>query len=456
MMRINASTLLICGSFLAVISVVYVQCARQRDSLMPAPLRIERSHSASVVERVQSVSSAGQPSLSTQSTTSSLRDLHLDPSISSQQDLLSPRNTRRLIRQTPVVSRLPVDTADRGRFPTAAPRSTTHATVWLPHTSVDLSRWERVLLQYRTHDYEAAVKGINRLSYASLPVHYNRALIYIQLYLKTGNSQLLHCALMDADRAIGAIRHFYPAYVIKARISFLMRRYRMAYDLLLNLHDLIELQVSDRSCILYDTREFVGLIYMGDILVNMALTAWRFGSEQRSNDLFAAALESIRRDMQRDEHDRHLTYIYEQREAQYRFMRDNKLLIPDLAGAWMEPIKVLSQTELIPTQFTTARDAFSVRLIQALYTTSEADSAPRTRDRSPLIQVTTANDIIMGRQTLPGEVVSHLPHITQSETVPIPMHQFSMNDGNPNDDVITERKKKKGLKRLISYCFKSK
>lgn len=451
----NGSTLLICGSFVAFISVVYVQCVRPRDSLVPAPLRIERSHSASVVERVQSASSEDQPSLSTQSTTSSLRDLHLAPSSSSQQDLLSPRTTRRLIRQTPVVSRLPVDPGDRGRFPTV-PRSTTHGTVWLPHTSVDLSRWERVLLQYRTRDYEAAVKGINRLSYASLPVHYNRALIYIQLYLKSGNSQLLHCALMDADRAIGAIRHFYPAYVIKARITFLLRRYRMAYDLLVNLYDLLKLQVADRSCILYDTREFVGVIYIGDIVVNMALAAWRFGSEQRSDELFADSLEVIQRDLQRDEHDRHLSYIYEQRQAQYRFMRDNKLLIPDLAGAWMEPIRVLSQTELIPTQFTTARDAFSVQLIQTFYTTQEEDGAYRRRERSPLIHVTTANDIIMGRQTLPGEVATRIPQTTGNETAPLPMHQFSMDEGNPNDELGTKRKSKNRFKRFFSSCFGSK
>lgn len=413
----------------------FISAVQQDVSLLiPLPLRIQRAHSSPVVERVP------PPSMSSTSSTS-LRELHLQRSTDfPEQTLRSQRSTARLIRQSPVIT-----DNDRDRYAIASSSDTQQQA----HDSAELSRWEKSLLQYKQERYEAAAKNMNRLSFATLPLYYNRALVHMQWYLKTSSGKLLHYALMDTDRAIEAMRHFYPAYVAKARIAFFMRRYLVAYDVLRNLYDLLLLQVSDRTCILYDTREYVGVIYLADVVLNMALLSFRFGSDRTSNEHFEQAMQILRADTERDRGDHHLRYMYEERMDQYRFIRQNKLLIPDLVGMWMEPINILQQTDLIPTQFTTAREAFSVNSIMNKYTRDHhLEPGNRFMDRtgvSPLRQVTTANDVVMARQTLPGEVATGpTPLRTNEIEFRAPRHQFSIE--NPNDTV--ENSKKKGLRRL--------
>jgi len=406
--------------------------------LMPLPLRIQRAHSSPDV--------ASPPSLSSASSTSSLRELHLHKTVSIDPPEQSPRSLRstaRLIRKSPVIT-----DKDRGRYAIASASTMQRTTA---HDNIELTRWEKSLFQYKQEQYEAAAKNMNRLSFATLPLYYNRALIYMQWYLKTGGGKLLHYALMDTDRAIEAMRHFYPAYVAKARIAFFMRRYRVAYDVLRNLHDLLLLQVADRTCILYDTREYVGIIYLADVLLNMGLLAFRFGSDRTSNEHFEQAMQILRSDIQRDQSSQHLLYIYDDRMDQYCFVKRNKLLIPDLIGMWMEPIYTLQQTDLIPTQFTTAREAFSVRSIMQKYTgdqqylESRWDRSKRS-GVSPLRQVTTANDMIMARQTLPSEVIVAPQRPNDSENR-APLHQFSIE--TPNDTENNNNKlKKHSLRRL--------
>lgn len=404
-------------------------------ALMPAPLRIQRAHSSSTVERGYRI---GYPPPSLTSTSSaSLRELQLPSraSVDEQQSPRSQRSTTRLIRQSPIIT-----DRDRGRYEIALPPRGREPA----QNSVEVTRWEKSLLQYKQEDYEAAAKNINRLSFATLPLYYNRALIYMQWYLKTTSGKHLHCALMDTDRAISVMRHFYPAYVAKARIAFFMRRYRAAYDVLCNLKDLLELQVADRNCILYDTREYVGVIYLADVTLNMALLAFRFGSDRTSNEHFEQALQILHSDIERAAENHMLLYIYEDRLAQYHFVRQNKLLIPDLLGMWMEPIQSLQQTDLIPTQFTSAREAFSVDVIANKYTSGHHPTSYRREGKhrtgvSPLRHVTSTNDIIMARQTLPGEVVT-APLKSNKPTPHPPLHVFSIQE-SPNDAAVSEKKK---------------
>ena len=410
----------------------------EQVALMPSPLRIQRAHSSSTVER-----SYPPPSL-TSTSSASLRELQLPSRASGdeQQSPRSQRSTTRLIRQSPIIT-----DRDRGRYEIASPTGGREPA----QNSVEVTRWEKSLLQYKQEEYEAAAKNINRLSFATLPLYYNRALIYMQWYLKTTSGKLLHYALMDTDRAIAVMRHFYPAYVAKARITFFMRRYRAAYDVLCNLKDLLELQVADRNCILYDTREYVGVIYLADVVLNMALLAFRFGSDRTSNEHFELALQIIHSDIERAAENHMLLYIYEDRLAQYHFVRKNKLLIPDLLGMWMEPIRSLQQTDLIPTQFTSAREAFSVDVIANKYTSGHHPTSNRRREGhrtgvSPLRHVTSTNDIIMARQTLPGEVVTAPPLRSNKPSPRPPLHEFSIQE-SPNDAVVSG-KKKSVLKRM--------